>query len=217
MASKLGIVIGLVAVVLVVVGLIGPWWVVDTSGQIGGLTATSHAEYSMFGRTENAQSGTTQNRTSSSTNTTAYSSLPQTGSVFGLALILTVLGLILGIGAVAIGVLPSANSSFRRFAVIAGALAFVLLLIAALYAMSSLPAAVSQDSHLSASNAYSGFWGTRSSNFSLFGITISGTVNWAGGWAWYVVLIAAILFLVAGITLVAPRKAAPMLPSVPPP
>ncbi len=210
MQSRLGVVLGVVAVVLVIVAMIGPWWVVDTSGKIGTFTATGHTEYTLFGRTES-----TQSNLSSSTNTTAYASLPQAGGVFGLAMILLVLGLILGIGTVVIGALPTSNPSIRRFAMFAGVLGFVVLLIASLSVMSNLPAAVNTDTSRTGTNAFSGFWGTSSG--SAFGGFISATTTWAGGWAWYAALVAAILFLVAGIAMVAPRRRAMAAPQVPPP
>ncbi len=201
MQSKLGVILGVLAVVLVIVAMFGPWWVVDTSGHIGAFTATSHVEYNLFGRTESSQSNI-----SSSTNTTAYSSLPQTGSVFSLATILSALGLILGVGMILIGALPGTNPSLRRFAAIAGVIAFIILLVASLYVMSALPAAVNQDSGASSSNGFSGFWGTRTA--SGFGGFISGTTTWAAGWAWYLPLIAAILFLVGAIAILAARRPA---------
>ncbi len=200
MQNKVGVALGALAVVLVIAAVIGPWWVVDTTGRLGGFTVTSHAEYNLFGRTE-----TSQSNLSSSSNTTAYASLPQTGSVFGVALILCGLGLVLGVGAVLIGVLPGANPPFRRFATVAGVLAFLLLLIAPVYVMSALPGAVNQDSGASSSNAFSGFWGTRSASFGGF---LSATTTWAAGWAWYAALVAAIVFLMASVAMVASRKPA---------
>ncbi len=204
MQSKLGVIMGVVAIVLVIVAMFAPWWVVDTSGHFGAFTATSHVEYDMFGRTE-----TSQSNISSATNTTAYSSLPQSGSVFSLATILSVLGLILGVGMIVIGALGGTNPSLRRFAAMAGILAFVILLVASLYVMSALPAAVNQDSSLSPSNAFSGYWGTRSA--SGFGGFISGTTTWAAGWGWYLPLVAAILFLIGAIIVLAARR--PLMPA----
>lgn len=209
MQNKVGVVLGVVAVVLVIVALVGPWWVVDSSGKIGPFTATGHAEYSLFGATE-----VTQSNVSSSTNATGYADSPQTGSVFGFAAVLSILGLVLGIGTVAIGVLPSRNPAFRRFAMIAGVLAFVVLLVAALYVMSALPAAVNQDTGRSSSNAFSGFWGTSSA--SAFGGILSATTTWGAGWAWYCILVAAVVSLSAGIAMVASRKPAVAAPQVPP-
>ncbi len=207
MNSRLGVVVGVLAVVLAIVAIVGPWWTVDSSIRFGGLTGTGHIEYNMFGRTE-----ATQSNISSSSNSTSYANLPQTGGVFTLASVLVILGIIMGIGMVIIGAMSGANPSLRRFAAIAGVLAFLVLLVAALYVMSALPGAVNQDgSGRPGSTAFSGFWGSTSSSF----LGISATVNWAAGWAWYVALVAAIVFLAGAIMIIAARK--PAMPATLPP
>ncbi len=209
MQSKIGVVLGVIAVVLAIVAVVGPWWTVDTQGTVLGFKGTTHSEYSLFGTANSAQSNV-----SSSSNTTGYADLPQMGAVFSLATILTVLGLVLGIGMVLIGVLPGSNPSFRRFALIAGALAFLVLLIASLYVMSSLPAAANTDVAAAHGVTYTGFWGTQSGNL---GTLFSYSVTWAAGWAWYMALVAAILFLVAGIAMAVTRRPTMQPVQSPPP
>ncbi len=198
MQSRIGVVLGVIAVVLAIVAVAGPWWTVDTQATIFGFSGTTHSEYNLFGTANSAQSNL-----SSSSNTTGYADLPQMGAVFGLATILTVLGIILGIGTVLIGILPGPNRSFRRFALVAAVLAFLVLLVAGLYVMSSLPAAASTDLRPPRSVPFSGFWGTQSGNA---GGLYSYSVTYAAGWAWYAVLGAAILFVVAGIAMAVSRK-----------
>ncbi len=200
MQSKIGVVLGALAIVLAIVAVVGPWWTVDTQATLFGFSGTTHSEYSLFGTANSAQSNLT-----SSSNTTGYADLPQMGAVFGLATILTVLGIILGIGTVLIGILPGSNPSFRRFALVAAGLAFLVLLAAGLYVMSSLPAAANTDLRPSRSVSYSGFWGTQSGSIGALG---SYSVTWAAGWAWYAVLGAALLFVVAGTAMAVSRKPA---------
>lgn len=211
MQSKIGVVLGVIAVVLAIVALIGPWWVVNADLHLGGaFTSTSQDVFSPFGRTE-----TSQSNFSSSTNTSTYSDMAQTGSVFTIGMVLTALGLILGIGMVVIGVLPSQSASFRRFAMIAGVLAFLFLLIAPLYVMSALPAAVNQDlGGGPGSTTFSGFWGTKAGSLGILG---SYSVTWAAGWAWYAGLVAAIVALIGGIAMVASRRPAMPAPQMAPP
>ncbi len=211
MQSKFGVVLGVIAVVLAIVALIGPWWVVNADIHLGGsFTSTSQEVFSPFGRTE-----TSQSNISTSTNTSTYADMPQTGSVFTLGTALTALGLILSIALVVIGALSSRNPSFRRFALIAGVLAFVFLLVASLYVMSALPAAVNQDTSGSpGATSFSGFWGTKSASLGLLG---SVSITWAAGWAWYVALIAAIVALVGGIAMVVSRRPAMPAPQMAPP
>ncbi len=209
MQRRTGVVLGVIAVVLAIVALMGPWWVVNSQTRLGGgFTAVGQTDYALFGRTD-----ATQSNLSSSTNTSTYGDLPQTGSVFSLAAVLTVLGLVLGIGTVVIGALSGSNPSFRRFAMIAGILAFLVLLVAPLYVLSALPAAVNRDAGASAL-PYSGFWGTKSGTFGIF---VSYSVTWAAGWAWYVAVVAAIIFLVASVAIAASRAPAGMVLRAPPP
>jgi hypothetical protein len=211
MQNKFGVVLGVIAVVLAIVALIGPWWVVNADIHLGGgFTSTSQQLYSPFGRTE-----TSQSNVSSSTNASTYSDMPQTGSVFTIGTALTALGLVLGIAMVVIGALPSRSASFRRFAMIAGVLAFLFLLIAPLYVMSALPAAVNQDMGGSlGATSFSGFWGTKSASLGLLG---SVSITWAAGWAWYVAIVAGIVALVGGIAMMASRKPAMPAPQMAPP
>jgi hypothetical protein len=82
--------------------------------------------------------------------------------------------------------------------------------------MAQLPNAVNQDSGAGTGlTTISGFWGSQSSTF--FGA--SANVSWAAGWAWFVVLIGAVLFLVGSLGLFrspAPAAQPPSQPSAPP-
>ncbi len=211
MQSRLGVLLGVIVVVLALVALIGPWWTVNADLRVGGgFTSTAQQSYSLFGTTE-----TSQSNFSSSTKTSTYANMTQTGSVFTLGAAVTALGMILGIAMVVIGVLPSTNPAFRRFAMIAGVLAFLLLLVAPLYVMSALPAAVNQDTSGSpGATTVSGFWGTQSGSLGLLG---SYSITWAAGWAWYVVIIAAIAALIGGIAMIASRRPAMPAPQMLPP
>ncbi len=200
MQSRFGVVLGVIAVVLAIVAVVGPWWTVDTQATFFGFSGTTHSEYNLFGTANSAHSNLT-----SSSNTTGYADLPQMGAVFGIATLLMVLGIILGIGTVLIGILPGSNPTFRRFALLAAVLAFLVLLVAGLYVMSSLPAAANTDLQPSRSVSFSGFWGTQSGSIGALG---SYSVAWAAGWAWYAVIGAAILFVVAGIAMAVSRKPA---------
>lgn len=197
---KLGMALGVVGIVLTIVGFVGPWWTVNISASFGGQTATSAAEFRLFGGTATATGpGFSQ------TNTTDYSSDPNTRSVFLVGAALSGVAVGLGVLMVGLDAMVESRPSFRRFAFLSGVLAFVLGLLAVFYVMASLPPAVNQDSEGSLTQI-SGFWGTSSATF--FGA--SATVTWAAGWAWYVVLVGAIVFLIGGILSMRAPKAAPM-------
>ena len=201
MQSRVGVVIGVIAIILAIVGMIGPWWVNDVSASGFGLSGTSHAEYGLSGGTTTFTFGA-----NSGTNTTNYQNAPHIGSVFSLAMILTILGLIIGVVMVVVGLMAGARPSFGRMAGILGVLAFIVVLLGTLYVMSSLPGAVNQDSGSSSSaTTVSGFWGTKSATF--FGATANFT--WAAGWGWYIALVSAIVFLIAGVALILAKKPTP--------
>jgi hypothetical protein len=207
------VVLGAIGIVLALVGFIGPWWVVNISASALGATATGTADFRLFGGTASIQTPA-----GSSTNTTDYHNDPNTGSVFLLASVVTAFGLVLGIGMVALAALSDSRPSFRRLAAILGILAFLVVLIGPLYVMAQLPSAANSDSGAGTSYAtFSGFWGSQSTSF----FTLSATITWAAGWAWYVVLIAAIVFLIGGIAMLRAPKVMPAVqtpaPGIPPP
>jgi len=189
-------VFGVVGIVLVIVGFVGPWWTVDTSASLFGQTVSSTAEFRLFGGTATVKApGFNQ------TNTTDYSNEPNTRSVFLTGAALAGVAIALGVVMVVLAAMAGSRPSFRRLAAACGILAFVLALVAALYVMASLPAAVNQDSQ-GGPIQISGFWGTSSTTF----LGATATVTWAAGWAWYVVLVGAIVFLIGGIVALVARR-----------
>jgi hypothetical protein len=200
--SKIAAIIGVVGVVLAVAGFAGPWWEIGITGSILGQTFTSRADYGMFGGTATAQGPGT-----SITNTTDYSSDPNTRGVFQATTGLLGAGVGLGVVSVVLAALSGTKPRFRKAAAGVGVLAFVLAMAAPLYVLAQLPAAVNQDSGSSAPQV-SGFWGSKSVMIG----SVSTTLTWAAAWAWYVVLVGAILFLVGGILAMRAPKGAPAAP-----
>lgn len=211
MQGKFGVVLGVLGIVLALVAFVGPWWTVNTEASVLGFSAKGSAEFRLFGGTTTIQSSFLNQ-----TNTTDYRNEPQTGSVFFIGAMFTALALLLGVGMVSLAALSGPRPSFRRLGALLGILAFLLALVAPLYVMAQLPNAVNQDSGAGTGlTTISGFWGSQSSTF--FGA--SANVSWAAGWAWFVVLIAAVLFLVGSLGLFrspAPAAQPPSQPSPPP-
>jgi len=147
----------------------------------------------------------------SQTNTTDYSEDSNTRSAFLAGAALSGLAILLGIVFVVTAMMADKQPSMRRIASLSGIFGFVLALLGTLYVMAALPGAVNADSGgggLGLSQ-FSGFWGSDSTTF--FGITA--TVTWSAGWAWYVVLIGAVVFLIGGILVMRAAKTAPAAPS----
>ncbi len=214
MQRKVGLIIGVIAIVLAIVAVFGPWWTVQSqaSAQVGpiSLSLNAHTELGLFGASSFFQMGSTSN-----SNTTNYDSSPQVGSVFTLATVLLVLGLIVGIGMLVVGAMAGSKPSFQRLSGILGVLAFVILLLGLLYVMSALPSAVNQDSSASAFGTnFSGFWGANTTTFGGFG---QASVVWSAGWGWYAAMVASVVFLAAGVALFAAKRPAPVPPAPLPP
>ena len=200
--------LGAVGIVFVILGFVGPWWTINTQTSAVGQTITGVAEFRLFGGT-----ATVQGPGFSQTNTTDYSDSPNTRGVFLTAAALSGSAIVMGALMAVANVMPMEASGKRRLGLALGILAFLLALAAPLYAMAQLPVAVNADSQGGpGSTDLSGFWGTKS--VSVFGVTIA--FAWGAAWAWYVVLVAAILFLVGGILSSGARVPFPT-PPVPPP
>lgn len=204
--SKIGAVLGVVGIVLAIVGFVGPWWTVGISASAFGSTVTGNADFRLFGGTGT----TTVPGAGTITNTTDYSDQPNTRSVFLVGAALSGVAIALGAGLVGLGMMAEKNPSRRKIASVCGILAGALALVGLLYVMAALPGAVNTDGgeELGQFTQISGFWGTDS--MSLFGV--SATVTWGAGWAWYVVLVGAIVFLIGGVLAMRAPKAAAMAP-----
>jgi len=198
-------VLGVVGIALMVVGFVGPWWTINTSASdLLGQTVSSAAEFHLFGGTT-----TFTSPPFSRTNTTDYGSDPNIRSVFLVGATLSGVAVALGIMMMALAAMGGTRPSFGRLAAASGILAFVFGLLAVLYVMASLPTAVNQDGQGGfGSPQISGFWGRSSTRF--FGVTT--TVTWAAGWAWYVVLVGSVVFLIGGVLVMLPRKVARVMP-----
>ena len=192
MRNRIVVVLGVVAIALALMAFFGPWWVfVSQSVGFGG-TFTQTTEYDLFGWTISPWYG--------QSNTSDYSGLPNTGVVFSVGVMLTVLGVLAGAGLVVVAVLPAPTPRLRQLGTFLGVFAFLLTLAAPLYTMAQLPAALTRDMEAAGFTyvPFSGFWGTTSTRAGSFG---SVTYSWAAGWGWYALVAAAVLFEIGGILL----------------
>lgn len=178
--SKASMGIGSVGIVLVLAAMAGPWWSISYTGSVLGFAFSGNRDFGLFG-------GTTRDVSDvgSQTSSVTYANATHVGSVFSTATALASVGLVAGTAMVAVN--ATGRPRKGRIGGVLGLVGFLLTLLAAVYVMTSLPAAVDMDSGFAAS----GFWGSQTSTF--FGN--SATVTWAGGWGWYAILVAAIVFL----------------------
>jgi hypothetical protein len=122
-----------------------------------------------------------------------YTNERQEGTVFLSGAALVAAGLISGIGMVALVLVSGSRPRLRKPAVVLGFLAFLLVLAAVLEVMLLLPAAANTDSN---GSIITGFWG--SAHICCLGHQ-EFLSTWGAGWAWYALLAAAVLFLIAGV------------------
>jgi hypothetical protein len=195
--------VGAVGIVLLIAGLVGPWWTLSLQASALGSTITSSQEFRPSGYTT-----TVQGPGVSTSNQTDYAGDPNMGGVFTTGFLLSAVAILCGVAMIGLTAMSGPRPSFHRLGAILGILAFVLALVAALYVMSALPAAATTDAG-AGGPTISGFWGSQTT--SVFGV--STVITWGAGWAWYLVLVAALVFLVGGVLSLRAPKAGPAAPA----
>jgi hypothetical protein len=195
--DRLVVRIGVVGIAFLALSFLGPWWEVSSQGS---LFATSSWTAMYEFRPLSATVITQQAWVCCNLNTTtvvrsAYVDEPDVGLVFEAVSVLTVSALVSGAAMVALVAMRSFRVLLRRMGPILGFLASALTAAACLIAMAGLPGAASQDGV--PVGPLAGFWGSTS---FVVGHG-SGASSWGPGWAWYEVVVAAVLFLMSGIAI----------------
>jgi len=198
--------LGILAVALAIVSFVGPWWVVRAES-----SGLAYPNQSVFGYGTLGTTYTQQTPSGTATYTGNYTYSPEVADVFRVQAAFTGAGALAGVGMVAVGATRRPKPRSRTMGTLFGTLAFVLTLVALLYVMLELPAAVNlASSRVIGSHGlirffFSGFWGSQ-----LY-TTATGTeyVTYGAGWAWYAVLGATALFLVGSVLLLRERARAP--------
>lgn len=216
--SKLVLGLSIVAGILVILALPGPWWVesfIPDTPPVG--PPVADYAFGPFGWTYTGPSYPYSPQHPVVTYTFNYTNDRQTGAVLLSGAAVASAGLVSGIGMLALAILSDSRSRLRKPAVILGFLAPFLLMAAVLGVMLVLPGAASRDYALgtatSGSPYYSSFWG--SAPGPLYSHQL-GQVRetWGAGLAWYTLVVAAALFLISGILLF--RANAPATLQAPP-
>lgn len=201
--GKAGAVLGIVGVVILIAAMVGTWWSNSVSASALGQTWTGQSDYGLLGgqATSNSPAG-------SRSEPIDYAQSRNVQAAFQMTSVLLLLAILLGVLFVVVGALSWRRSNLRKAAAILGVLAFALALLAPLYLMAALPAAINNDSGTGGTGfEVTGFWGSQTTTF--FGL--SATAAWGPGWAWYLTLAAAIVLLVGGVAAFrAPRPATPV-------
>lgn len=194
---RLVVVMGVVAVALGMASFLGPWWVVNTQGNLlGQVDINFTSDFQPLGGTTTTQlSWVCCNPNTTTVVPIDYHNASSTGPVFTAASWEATLSILSGAAMTLMAAMSGSSFYSRRLAPILGVLAFLLLLTAPLGVMLQLPGAARQDDIVPGSVA--GFWGSAFVTAPHFG----GTVTFGAGWAWYAALAAALLFLMAGIVL----------------
>lgn len=197
MHHRLVVVMGVVAVALGAASFLGPWWVVNTQGNLlGQVDINVTSDFGPFsGTTTTQDSWICCNPDTTTVVLIDYHNDSSTGPVFTAVSWEAILGMLSGAGMTVVAAVSGLRIFSRRLAPTLGVLAFLFLLSALLSVMLQLPGAAGQDGIVPGS--VSGFWGSS----YVTGPHYAGTVTFGAGWAWFAALAAALLFLIAGIVL----------------
>ena len=204
--SKAGMGLGIVGIVLVGAALAGPWWTFSMSGNVLLLSFNMTLGFGVFG---GSASGTLPGGGGLLTSGN-YADMPATGGVFQLGMLLAVLGMVLGVVTLAASAMGGARPGLRRVGALMGVVGFVFVLLAAMYVMANLPAAIATDTQSFGGVAsFTGFWGSQS--IDIGGIQFA--TSWGAGWGWYLLIIGGVFLLIAGLASLRAPRPAPMMPA----
>ncbi|UCD91931.1 MAG: hypothetical protein JSV43_06775 [Methanobacteriota archaeon] len=210
MRWKGGFVLGLIAFVLVVICLFGPWFSVHMSGSMMGINIDADAGYGLGGITVDMNYMGMDASVYMS-----YSEVSSTGGddmigVFTItqffvipALIFTLLFFIF---AIAVGLGKMGNG----IAVVLGVLGIIFTLMAFIYFAAAIPSTLAQQTTVpgvTGSFSMTGFWGSDTLNLDLgMGMgSINMDVSWGPGYAWYLMIVAFAMILIATIMMIGAR------------
>jgi len=194
---RIPVILGIAAIALCALSLAGPWFSVDVRGTDNVLQM--NWEYRLF---TSSWTGPTIATPKGQTVTVVYnySLQPRTASVFLAATALEGSGLVLGIGVLAAHLGSRSRPHLGSWAAWIALTACTLNVVAPLAVMAFFPTA--QASDMNGLDWVTTFWGSKSF-FSRE--TGEGIAFWGAGWAWYLSLTAAGLFLVTAIVLLRAR------------
>jgi len=195
----------IVALVFIIVALIGPWYAVSTKYTLGTTEYKMDATMSLTSSTTSTTGGETKTVSHADSRKAAAAAGADTGlyDIINIAFYLTIFALIVAILAL-ISMLGHVFNfgkpkMMKNLAMIFGIITFVLTIVAVLYFMVALPDKMNS-SMGAASLGKIGFW---------YSTTISGTsISLGPGFAWYLMLIAGIIALIASIVMLL-KKSAP--------
>ncbi len=190
MRNRSVVVLGILGIALALASFAGPWWVVGFQGNSHVGPSTGTITYEPFGIVSVTQARWVPG--GNQTNVSDYRYAPKTGTVFLAASAAVVAGLVLG----AAMVVAAANERLarRRLDVVFGGSAGPATLTGLLGLFIFLPGAVDLDNPaLVRFVPIDAFWGMGTWSE----LDASVTLTWGAGWAWYLLLAAAAVFLVA--------------------
>ncbi len=209
--ALVGTILMVVALIMVVMALVMPWWKIEVTASAGGTSISGdmnfhldHYEMDMMGMSEEQSYGDeASDRAFKTTQIFAY---------------LALIGCIVGLIGAALVMMEKASSKVGAALI---QLAVILCLIAPLYLMFTLPGAIKEDfgsidvegeEFLSPKMGES-FFGSDEIEIDMYGTTVTAEYNWGGSTGWFLPIIALILGIAAMI-LVATSQPAPA--AVPP-
>ncbi len=178
-------VFGVAGILLGLVAFTGPWWTFSYQS-VGPMWGAQTATYGLFGRTVSPMYTPAS---PSGTYVSDYDTLPNTAALFLIGAVLSASGVLAASGLTVLASMRTSRPRRWREALAIGS--FLLTLAAPLSVMARLPDTLTQDM----GPDVSGFWGSATRSVGTSRVYES----WGAGWAWYAVVAAALLFLIAAL------------------
>ena len=204
-----GLVLVVLALIFAGIALTGAWWSWNMKASAMGITMEQKLE---FGLGQACMSGI-------ASQCFAYTSAENSKmmGVFSLIQILTILGLVMAILTLVLIIVGAGKPKMKIAVLLFGIIGAIMLLLAVVFAFSSLPTAFNDDvaagGGISGFSAVSGFFGSASIN--LMGTSME--LTYGGGLGWMMALIGFIMLLLGALVAMAGMKAAPVPPPMPAP
>ncbi len=205
--AMIGAVMAIIAVILIGISLIMPWYGINAKTEAMGQSAEVNMDFYLdHAGMKNPLTGEYETHSYSEGNTTSNMK-----NVFQTTQMLDIVGLVLVLVGFIGAIMLAMGKMKKNIAVILVLLGFIFALIAPMYLMTALPPAMKDDMGGSTSTMFSSkigdsFFGSDSHSIS----GASMTVSWGGSTGWFMALIAAVLMILALIFVFLSKPEEPM-------
>lgn len=209
MGWKSGFVLGLIAFVLVLVCLFGAWFTVHMEGSAMGTTMEVDVAYGLGGAyVDMEMMGMNMGMGMSYSELPPSSEVDEMIAVFTTTQLLVIPAVIFTLLFFIFAIMIGLGKMGGGIAVVLGVLGMIFTLIAFIYFMVAIPPTMAQQTTVpgvTGSFAMEGFWGSESLDLDLGLGSINADVSWGPGLAWYLMIVAFVMILIATVMMIGAR------------